>query len=265
MQDEQQRIEDTQGIWGQKTGFLLFLFLFLATSGGAFAEAIDDQADLSLWDGMEQKSTWHAGGKSNASLSTEYITEGRSSLEISGGNNGGPVVVAKEDTYLDLSYAKKIVFDVYNSGAPCKMAVAVYAGQRYESIPKEIQSGLNRNVTFEFNAKDFTFILTAENVAQTVEFIVYPEGDNLSSLYLDNVRIKQYGSLQSPGIPPTSMGCVFVEGFTPPEITPTYTGSYSVVAFPSHQTYVIPEPATLFLFGAGLLELLIRKKKSLKK
>lgn len=247
--------------------FLAFLFLSLATGGHLFAEALGDQTDLVVWDGMEQKGTWHVDGKNKISSSTEYVTEGRSSLEISGGDSipSSGVTITKENTYLDLSFAKKIVFDVYNSGAPCKMAVAVYAGQRYESIPKEIQSGLNKNVTFEFNAKDFTFILTAESVAQTVEFVVYPEDDTLSSLYVDNVRVKKLGSLESPGIPPTSMGALITEGYTPPETPLPDNTPYTVVAFPHDNPTPINEPKTLFLLGTGVVGLLICKKKGLKR
>ncbi len=247
---------------GKSRAFTTFLFLSLVTAGHLFAEALDDQTDLVVWDGMEQKSTWHADGKGKISLATEYVTEGRSSLSISG---NGPVTVTKENTYLDLSFAKKIVFDVYNSGPPCQIAVALYAGQRYESIPKELASGLNKNVTFELNAKDFKFILTSENVAQAVEFIIYPQDDVVGPLYIDNVRVKKLGSLASlpPGISP-AVGSIIAEDFTPPETLPDNI-PYSVAAFPREDTYVINEPKTLLLLGTGLVGLCLFRKRGLKK
>jgi hypothetical protein len=249
----------------RKNGFFISLILFSSIIGGSLcAQEADDQTDLVVWDGMEHKSTWHADGKGKLALATEYVTEGRSSLQLSG---KGPVTLTKENTYLDLSFAKKFVFDIYNSGAPCQIAVAIYAGQRYESIPKTLQNGLNKNVTFELNAKDFKFILTSENVAQAVEFVVYPQDDTVDPLYIDNVRVKKLGSLASlpPGISPAA-GALIAEGFTPVETTPVYTGAYSVGAFPHNPPpNVIPEPVTLFLLGTGAAGIILFKKKSLKR
>lgn len=267
MRSEYYLLKDRRCVGGRKNGiFFAFLLLSLAMCGYLFGQELDDEADLVVWDGMEEKSAWHIEGKGNISLAAEYATEGRSSLAISG-NSNGPVVIVKENTYLDLSFAKKIVFDVYNSGAPCQVAVALYAGARYESIPKELNSGLNKNVTFEFNAKDFKFILASENIAQIVELIVYPQDDKVEPFYIDNIRIGKLGGLASypSGISPT-MRAVIDEGFTPIEITPTYTGAYSVAAFPHDSPInVICEPNTLFLLGAGVAGLFIRKKKGLKK
>lgn len=257
-------LKDKQCIGGRKTGiFLAFLFLSLTMCGYLFGQELNDDTSLVVWDGMERKSTWHSDGKGKVSLATEHVTEGRSSLSISG---NGPVTLTKENTYLDLSFAKKVVFDIYNSGAPCQIAVALYAGQRYESIPKELQNGLNKNVTFELNAKDFKFLLTSENTAQAVEFIIYPQDDIVEPLYIDNVRVKKLGSLASlpPGISP-AVGSIIAEGFTPVETTPEYTGAYSVGAFPHDNPPPINEPKTLFLLGTGVVGLLICKKKGLKK
>lgn len=268
MRDKYDSSECRHAVCGLKIRFFaVFLFLSLSAEGYLFAAGADDASNMAVWDGMENKSAWESSVTSKISVSSEYATEGRLSLEVSGNNiPSSGVTVAKKNTYLDLSFAKKIVFDVYNSGAPCKVAIAVYAGQRYESIPKEIQSGLNKNVTFEFNAQDFTFILTAETVAQSVEFIIYPQGDELEPLYIDNVRVNQYGGLQSlpPGISPT-MSAAIAEGFTPIEITPLYTGAYRIITFPHMPLNPINEPGTLFLLGTGFLGLILFKKKSIKR
>lgn len=235
--------------------------------GYLFAQESDDQTDLVVWDGMESKGNWNTSNKSKISVSAEYVTEGRSNLKINGGDSVSPsgVRVTKENTYLDLSFAKKIVFDVYNSGGPCQIATVLYAGQRYESIPKELASGLNKNVTFELNAKDFKFIMTAENIAQIVEFIIYPQDDKVGPLYIDNIRVKKLGGLQSlpPGISP-AVGAVIAEGFTPVETPQPYTGGYTVAAFPHENTYVIDEPKTLLLLGTGLIGFCLFRKRDLK-
>lgn len=252
----------------RKIRIYLFLLMSLGITGEVFAQTLDDQTDLVLWDGMENKSTWKVADKGRISINTEYVTEGRSSLRINGGDSAPPsgVRVTKENTYLDLSFAKKIVFDVYNSGAPCQVAVALYAGQRYESIPKELTSGLNKNVTFELNAKDFKFILTAENIAQIVEFIIYPQDDKVEPLYIDNIRVKKLGGLQSfpPGISP-AVGALIAEGFTPVEAAPIDTGGYTVAAFPREETFVINEPKSLLLLGTGLIGFCFFRKRDLKK
>jgi len=242
--------------------------LFLEIGGDVFAQVSNDQTDLVLWDGMENKSTWKAADNGKISINTEYVTEGRSSLRINGGDSIplSGARITKENTYLDLSFAKKIVFDVYNSGPPCQIAVAFYAGQRYESMPKELASGMNRNVTFELNAKDFKFILTSENIAQSVEFIIYPQDDRIKPLYIDNIRVKKLGSLQSlpPGISP-AVGAIIAEGFTPVETSPPYTGGYGVAAFPRNPPPApIDEPRTLFLLGAGVAGLILFKNKGVK-
>ena len=248
---------------------MALIFLSLPIGGVLFAQEANDQTDLVLWDGMETKGNWNVSNKSKISVSTEYVTEGRNSLRINGGDSVPPsgVTVTKHNTYLDLSFAKKIVFDVYNSGTPAQITVVLYAGQRYESIPKELASGLNKNVTFELNAKDFKFILTSENVAQIVEFIIYPQDDKIDPLYIDNIRVKKLGGLQSlpPGISP-AVGALIAEGFTPVETTPVSTGSYSVAAFPRNPPPTpINEPRTLFLLGTGVVGLILFKKKGIKK
>jgi hypothetical protein len=236
--------------------------------GIIFAQELDDQSGLILWDGMENKGNWNVSDKSKISVSTEYVTQGRSSLRINGGESApdSGVKVKKQNTYFDLSFAKKIVFDIYNSGPACQVAVGLYAGQRYESIPKELASGLNRNVTFELNAKDFKFILTSENVAQAVEFIIYSKDGKIGPLYIDNIRVKKLVGLQSlpPGISPAA-GALIAEGFTPVETAPVYTGSYSVGAFPREETIPISEPLTLFLFGTGIAGFLSNKRKDTKR
>ncbi len=248
--------------------FMSLLLLCLGIGGVLFAQVSDDQSDLTLWDGMESKGNWNVSDKSKMSSSAEYVTQGRGSLRINGDVSvpASGIKVTKQNTYLDLSFAKKIVFDVYNSGSPCQVAVALYAGQRYESIPKELASGMNKNVTFELNAKDFKFIMTSENIAQTVELIFYSQDDKIKPIYIDNIRVKKLGGLQSlpPGISPAA-GALIAEGFTPVETTPAYTGSYSVGAFPHDNTTPIGEPLTLFLVGTGIVGFFLNKKKDTKR
>lgn len=244
------------------------LLLCLGIGGVLFAQEPDDLSGLTLWDGMESKGNWNVSNKNKISSSAEYVTQGRTSLRINSDVSvpASGVKVTKQNTYLDLSFAQRIVFDVYNSGSPCQVAVALYAGQRYESIPRELASGMNNNVTFELNAKDFKFIMTSENIAQAVELIIYSQDDKIKPIYIDNIRVKKLGGLQSlpPGISPAA-GALVAEGLTPVETTPVYTGPYSVGAFPRAETVPIGEPLTLFLVGTGIAGFFLSKRKDTKR
>lgn len=245
--------------------FTAFLVLYLFLSGHIFAQEQGRSADLVLWDGLEQQNNWSVNEECGLSLTTEYATEGRTSLKVNLNGATSPQIVAvkKINSYIDLNSTNKVVFDIFNSGEPFQIVLALYTDQRYESIPKRINSGLNENISFELNSSDFKFILTPGEIVQAVEFVVYPGKDGVQPFYLDNIRVKQLSSLESlllTGISP-ALRASFNDGFTPFGEADSYAPVYGIAGFPhASSANVFPEPKTLFLFGAGLFVFYLAKK-----
>jgi hypothetical protein len=133
-------------------------------------------------------------------------------------------------------------------------------------VPKRIETGLNTNVSFDITSKDFKVPFGNANIATDVMFIIYPKDSRVGQVYLDNIRIKKYGGLQSepPSISPGYFAEPEVEPFTPVETTDD-TGSYSILGGSSTDNNVVPEHKTAAIFGAGLIGLAAFRRKHFKK
>ncbi|MFH0771430.1 MAG: PEP-CTERM sorting domain-containing protein [Candidatus Omnitrophota bacterium] len=244
--------------------FAVLLLLFLALKGDVFALEQAEEGDV-LWDGLEQQNSWGVNKECELSLSSEYATEGRTSLKVNLSGTTSPeiVTVKRINTRLDLNSADKVVFDIFNSGAPFQITLVLYTDQRYESFPKQIDSGLNENITFELNSADFKFILTPEKIAQAIEFVIYPGKGEMQPFYLDNIRVKQLSGLESlflPGISP-ALKAAFDNDVMANEEANSYIPAYGVAAFPSRSTTsVLPEPKTLLLLSIGLFGLYFMRR-----
>ncbi|MDO8525822.1 MAG: hypothetical protein Q7S07_04980, partial [Candidatus Omnitrophota bacterium] len=171
------------------------------------------------------------------------------------------VILKKSDTYLDVSFANKIILDIYNSGPPCQLALAFYTDGLHESVPKRLNSGLNKNVTFEVSPKDFKTSFNYSGIAKNVMLIIYPGDHSVGQVYFDNIRIKKYGGLkyEQPGISP--MLEPVAEEATPPEVPLPYSGPLSILngslpGNPSPPPPVVREHKTIFIFGIGLVGLI---------
>ncbi|MFA6356002.1 MAG: hypothetical protein WCY23_02720 [Candidatus Omnitrophota bacterium] len=236
-----------------------------------FAQGVDDSVDTLLWDGLESKAHWSINTKGELGVGPEFKTEGQNCLSISS-SNGIPangLTIKKSNTDLDVTFAKNIILDIYNSGPPCDLAVAFKTDGIRESVPKRIESGLNKNVTFEISTKDFKVPFGDANIATDVMFVVYPKDSSVGQIYLDNIRIRKYGGLQSepPGISPGYIAEPEVEPFTPaeaPEDAGT-GGAYSILGGSSGDNNLVPEHKTIAIFGAGLLGLAAFRRKHFKK
>jgi hypothetical protein len=252
-----------------RIGSLICLFLLVIFSRPVFAQGDYDNNDTLLWDGLESKQHWSINTEGEVEVSSGFSTEGKKSLSINVSSDipANGVVIKKSNTDLDVTFAKRIILDIYNSGPPCDMAIAFYTDGIRESIPKRIDSGLNKNVTFDITSKDFKMPFGAANIATDVMFVVYPKDSKVGPIYLDNIRIKKYGGLQSqpPGISPAFMAEPEVEPFTP---APAYedTGAYSMIggSLPGDNN-IVPEHNTIAIFGAGLLGLAAFRRKHFKK
>lgn len=247
----------------------LFLSLFLALSPLVFAQGPFEGGDTLLWDGLETKGQWSINTKGEIGVSSDYKTEGQKSLMINvqadAPSHG--IILKKSNTDLNVTFAKKVILDIYNSGPPCDLSLAFYTDGVRESLPKRIESGMNNNVVFEI-AKDFRVPFGQDNVAQSVMFIVYPAGESAGPIYFDNIRVNTYRGLQyePPGISPAFFAGPAEELPAPEEVVDT--GPYSILngSIPNNNPPPpIPEHKTFILFGAGLVSLAFYGKKNLKK
>jgi hypothetical protein len=234
-----------------------------------FAQDAYGSDDTLLWDGLESKQHWSINIKGEVGVGPEFKTEGQNCLSISS-SNGIPangLTIKKSNTDLDVTFAKNIILDIYNSGPPCDLAVAFKTDGIRESVPKRIESGLNRNVTFEISTKDFKVPFGDANIATDVMFIVYPKDSRVGQIYLDNIRIKKYGGLQSepPSISPGYIAEPEVEPFTPAETYTDTGGAYSILGGSSGGNNVVPEHKTIAIFGAGLAGLAFFRRNHFKK
>ena len=235
----------------------LFLFVFCHP---VFAQ----DGDMLLWDGLENSNNWSLNAPGNLAVSSDHKTEGNSSLavNVNGQAPATGVVIRKANTSLDVSLANKVVLDIYNSGAPCQLALGFETDSYHESVPQTLNSGMNSNVTFEISSKDFKAPFDYSSTAKNVMFVVYPSGNSVDPIYLDNIRVKKYGGLVStpPGISPAAQ--ILAEEPVTPEVTPEYTGSYGVAGFAPREDLTVPEHKTAVIFGLGLVGLLFYRKKS---
>ena len=219
--------------------------------------------------GIEINNSWSLNTPGNLTLTADHKTEGNTSLAINvnGQIPANGVIIRKANANLNVSLANKVILDIYNSGSPCRIALAFDTGNYHESVPKTLDSGLNKNVTFEINSKDFKAPFDYSSTANNVMFIVYPGKDSVGPVYLDNIRIQKYGGLKSepPGISPAVQA--IAEADTTPEATiPESTGAaYSILAGAvANNTPVNPvsEHKTFLLFGIGLVGFFFYRKKS---
>jgi hypothetical protein len=259
--------------------------LFFIFSQCAFAQEPLDNGDVLLWDGLESDSSWSINADGRIALTPDHRTEGNSSLAVNvkGEIPAHGVILKKADANLDVSFANKIILDIYNSGSPCQIALAFDTGNFHESVPKRLNSGLNKNITFEVSPKDFKTSFDYSSIAKNVMFIIYPGDNSVGSVYFDNMRIKKYEGLKfkPPGISP--MVPSVVEGVTPPESTSEPGGPYSILNGSSPQnsssslssssspsssssslssSSTVPEHKTFLLFGLGLAGFFFYRKKT---
>lgn len=158
-----------------------------------------------LWESFETLNGWNSadwGDKVKISLAKEHATKGRGCLKITFDKqgrrtDGKGIVVQKQNISLDLSKAKKMVFDVYLD-APNSIEVSVVLNSRgfCESVRKIILPGWNRNVTFDLTAKTFkkestrwlhTGEIDRDAPMQEAMLIFYPWDVEAGNIYLDNV------------------------------------------------------------------------------
>lgn len=249
--------------FGLITYFSLLLFVF---SRCAFAQEASN-GDTLLWDGLENSNNWSVNSGGNMNITPDYKTEGNSSLavNVTGQSPSSGVILKKDGANLDVSFANKVIIDIYNGGPPCRMSLAFDTGNVHESVTKVLNSGLNKNVTFEISPKDFKASFDYDSVAKNVMFIIYPDDGSVGPVYFDNIRIKKYGGLkyEAPGISP--MVEAAVETNIPVE-TPVDTGGpYSILAGQSPggtDNAIVAEHKTVFIFGLGLAGLFFYRKKT---
>lgn len=234
--------------------------LLFVLSQSAYAQ----DGDVILWDGLESNNNWSMNTGGKMAVTADHKTEGNSSLavNVNGEIPASGVIIRKTNANLNVSFANQVILDIYNSGDPCKIALAFETGNYHESVPKTLKSGLNKNVTFEISSRDFKAPFDYVTTANNVMFVVYPGDGSVDPVYLDNIRVKKYGGLTSvpPGISPAIQVAEAEE--TAVEAAPEYTGAYSILngSVPNENT--VPEHKTAVIFGLGLAGLLFYRKKS---
>lgn len=241
----------------------LLLFVF---SRCAFAQE-SSNGDTLLWDGLENSNNWSVNSGGDITMTPDYKTEGNNSLavNVSGQPPADGIILRKESANLDVSFANKIVLDIYNSGLPCQVSLAFDTGNVHESVTKVLNSGLNKNVTFEISPKDFKASFDYEGVAKNVMFIIYPNDGSVGPVYFDNIRIKKYGGLkyEAPNISPRIQAAV--QTSIPEESPVDYGTGYTILDGQEPEgsdIVIVAEHKTVFIFGLGLAGLLFYRKKT---
>ncbi|MCX8092775.1 MAG: hypothetical protein N3E50_01250 [Candidatus Goldbacteria bacterium] len=174
-----------------------FLLPFIIYSN---PEDINDE-NFMLWEGFENAnnwttSDWQNNSLSNPKISTDFVTEGKKSLEIdlnqTNKNQTGMIQVF--DTG-NMSGVQKIKFDIYNSSLiNIKICLMLKTGQNWvyhESTKRDIKPGWNKDIEFNFDTSDFgnTGIREPDKVRRFgIMFI--PEKSGAGKIFLDNIRIK---------------------------------------------------------------------------
>ncbi|MDD5737377.1 MAG: DUF5060 domain-containing protein [Candidatus Omnitrophica bacterium] len=169
-------------------------------------EAAEEPRDL--WEGFEAKGDWDYAGWGDivkVSLAKDRVTEGKSAFKVvfnkaGRRTDGKGICVQNTKLDLDLSKAKKMVFDVYLD-APNSIEVSVVLNSKgfCESVRRIIVPGWNRNITFDLMAKTFKKESTkwqhkgeidrAEPMKE-VMFMFYPWDVESGSFYLDNIGFR---------------------------------------------------------------------------
>lgn len=249
----------------------LFIFSLSLTCNYIFAEDQRGMTNVILWDGLESKVKWSivsGSDKDRLYLSGRHKTEGQSSLEVNIGMDTSRdlskgIILKREEVVLDINKAKGIILDIYNTDRPFTLVLALNTDGLHESFPKRIESGLNENIIFDLRPTNFNPPLGAEEIAQRLFLIIYPEEEILNPIYFDNIRVHQYGGTEfTPTFSPSYKGMV-AEGYSPPE-TPGVEHLYSLPGWTTGEEPsppVIYELKTLFLFGIGLVGIVIYHKK----
>lgn len=246
---------------------ILHLLPFLFVSNYIFAQDELESNYIILWDGLESKNNWDINAQDRLDLSSEYKTEGQTSLEIKvksaiDRDLTEGIALKREKAFLNIESAKSVIVDVYNKAAPFNLVLVLNIEGFHKSFPKRIERGLNENVIFELKARNFNPPFRPDSIAQNLLFVIYPEKDILAPIYFDNIRIHLYGGTEFlPSVSPTISGLV-AEGYTPPE-TPPVEHLYALPGWSAAETPpppVIYELKTLFLFGIGLVGLVFCHK-----
>lgn len=256
--------EEQKGI-----GLAVCLLLLVVSCRPVFAQDSYDSNDTLLWDGLESRQHWSINTSGEVGVSSEFRTQGQGCLAINVSSDipsAKGLTIRKSNTDLDVTFAKKVILDIYNSGPPCDIALAFNTDGIRESIPKRLETGLNTNVTFDITTKDFKVPFGNANIATDVMFIIYPRDSRVGQIFMDNIRIKKYGGLQSepPSISPGYIAVPEVEPFTPVE-TSDSTGAYSIAGGSFGDNNTVPEHKTVAIFGAGLIGIAALRKKHFKK
>ncbi|MFA6355887.1 MAG: DUF5060 domain-containing protein [Candidatus Omnitrophota bacterium] len=162
-----------------------------------------------LMEGFEVQGEWDYAGwgdKVKVSLAKDKVSEGKNAFKVTFDKagrrtDGKGICVQNTKLGLDLSKAKKMVFDVYLD-APNSIEVSVVLNSKgfCESVRRIIVPGWNRNITFDLMAKTFKKESTKwqhkgeidrEEPMKEVMFMFYPWDVESGSFYIDNVGFTQ--------------------------------------------------------------------------
>ncbi len=158
-----------------------------------------------IWEGFEKQGDWACadwGDIAKVSLAKDKFTEGKTSIKVvfdkaGKRTDGKGVCLQNTKLELDLSKAKKMIFDVYLD-APNSIEVSVVLNSKgfCESVRKQLVPGWNKNVTFDLMAKTFKKqetkwqhkgAIDREEPMKQVMFMLYTWDVDSGAIYIDNV------------------------------------------------------------------------------
>ncbi|MFA5339021.1 MAG: DUF5060 domain-containing protein [Candidatus Omnitrophota bacterium] len=158
-----------------------------------------------IWEGFEKQGDWVCadwGDKGKVSLAKDRLTEGKTSIKVvfdkaGKRTDGKGLCLQNTKLDLDLSKAKKMIFDVYLD-APNSIEVAAVLNSKgfCESVRKQLVPGWNRNITFDLTANTFKKQSTKwqhkgaidrEEPMKEMMFMFYPWDVDSGAIYVDNV------------------------------------------------------------------------------
>ncbi len=205
------------------------LFLYSAET----APAQIDPDKFYLLNGFDDETNWTTSDWANNALSTitlsnDFITQGKKSMEVSlNAVKAGQGAIVQVLDPGDMSDINEISVDIYNSSM-LKMDVRLMvktgeAWQYHESKPIDIKPGWNKNVVFDLAAAEYTAEgantfnkkISNRNFVRRLGFLFYPGKPVDGAIYFDNLRIKGGQSIAAllPQEAPANLKTVLIDDF----------------------------------------------------
>ena len=170
-------------------------------------------------------SDWNNNSLHDAALSSDFVTEGKSSLEVKiNAQRPGHQGVIQVFDIGDLSVIDKLRVDIYNSSMTnMKISLMLKTGTNWiyhESPRQELKPGWNKGVEFDLKAPVYGGAGVFDSEIKEIKFVrrfgflIEPDNKTEGILFIDNIRISGSGAAAlSPEKEPQGLREVLIDDF----------------------------------------------------